>query len=203
LVVGTRSGSELREVPANSVKYRFGETIKISVGQLKNLLREAFLLEEKGELPEESDDSLDSQVDRYLSQYEGEAKSSKTEGLDFRMLTRRILGEAGEDEEEGGDVAGEPAKLALEDIDIDSFANGVVRLIENYDSLLEVRSTLARRAINFVAKSYDPEVVEALKTTLRDDHGIVPGESEQDTEDELYTAPRAARAGDGGGGAAA
>ena len=186
---------------------------KITVGELKKLLREALLREDDAQTAEqESDDSLDVQVDRYLAQYEGEAKSAKTEGFDFRMMTRRILNEAGEDEDEeggdedagdeGGDEAGEPTKLTLEDIDVGSFANSIVRLVDNYDSLLEVRSTLARRAINFIAKTYGPEVVEALKKTLRDDHGLVPGESEQDTEDEQFTAPGADRAGEGGAGGA-
>lgn len=184
---------------------------KVRIRDLKRLIREGLLREEEGDAQaaeQESDDSLDAQVDRYLAQYEGEAKSSKKEGRDFRMLTRRILGEAGEDEE-GGDEgggdeapAGEPAKLSLDDIDIESFANGVVRLIDNYDSLLEVRSTLARRAINFVAKSYAPDVVEALKQTLRDDHGLVPGESKEDVEDEDFPAPAADRAGSGGEGGA-
>lgn len=188
----------------------------ISIGDLKKMLREALLREDdSAELKEDGNDSLDSQVDRFLGQYEGEAKSAKAEGRDFRMLTRRILNEAGEDEDEGGDDedagaddagddaadAGEPAKMSMDDIDIDSFANSVVRLVENYDSLLEVRSTLARRAINFISKSYEPEVVEALKQVLRDDHGLIPGESEETMDDERFPAPGADRAGDGGGGA--
>jgi hypothetical protein len=172
----------------------------IRLGDLKRLLRER-LLREEGEnaLPKETDDSLDAQVDRYLAQYEGEAKSSKTEGRDFRMLTRRILSEAEEDEE-GGDEAEPPAKLTLEDIDIESFVNGVVRLIDNYDSLLEVRSTLARRAKNFLGKNYAPDVVEAFEQVLRDDHGIVAGKAEEDVEAEDFPAPGADRAGEGGAG---
>lgn len=183
---------------------------KIRFGELKRLVREALLREEEGDeqaAEHEQDDSLDAQVDRYLAQYEGEAKSSKQEGRDFRMLTRRILGEAEGDEDEGGDESGDaaaepPTKLTLDDLDVESFANSIVRLIDNYDSLLEVRSTLARRAINFIAKSYSPDVVEALKQSLRDDHGLVPGESKEDVDDEAYPAPAADRAGSGGEGGA-
>lgn len=174
--------------------------------------------------PKEGDDSLDTQVDRYLGQYEGEAKTSKKEGRDFRMMLRRLLSEAGEDEDDdkkdddkpadddaglggddplgGDDDAAAPSKLGPDAIDIQEFANGVVRLIENYDSLLEVRSTLARRAINFIGKTYSPEVVESLKSTLRDDHGLVPGESDKDVSDEEFPAPAADRAGEGGAGGA-
>lgn len=185
---------------------------KIRIGDLRRLLREQLLREEEGDTQaaeQESNDSLDAQVDRYLAQYEGEAKTAKQEGRDFRMLTRRILGEAGEDEEEGGDEGGDddaaaeaPAQLTMDDIDVESFANSVVRLVDNYDSLLEVRSTLARRAINFITKTYGPEVVEALKKTLRDDHGLVPGESPEDVADEDFPAPAADRAGSGGEGGA-
>lgn len=181
------------------------------------------LLHEEGETPagtdqnpehEEGDDSLDSQVDKYLGQYEAESKSAKKEGMDFRMMTRRLLGEAGDDDagddEAKGDAdkpAGDagattPGKMTMDDINIESFANDIIRLIDNYDSLLEVRSTLARRAINFVAKAYEPEVVEEFKRVLREEHGLVPGESQMDTDAEEFTAPAADRAGSGGEGGA-
>ncbi len=176
-------------------------------GVAESLIREA----EGDAAPQEESDSLDSQVDRYLAQYEGEAKTAKTEGLDFRMMTRRFLNEAGEDEEdeeeepaaaEEPEAPTEPTKMTLEDIDLQSFANSVIRLVDNYDSLLEVRSTLARRAINFVAKAYDPDVVEELKRVLRDEHGLIPGESPMDTDAEEFVAPAADRAGSGGEGGA-
>jgi len=173
---------------------------KIRLGDLKKLLRESLLREEEevvDQPEEEGDDSLDSQVDRFLAQYENEAKSSKTEGKDFRMLTRRILDEAEGDEKEDDDALGGegPSKPTLDDIDVESFANSVVRLIDNYDSLLEVRSTLARRAINFIAKTYSPDVAEALSDSLRDNHGLVPGKSEQDVHADEFEAPAAERAG--------
>jgi len=173
------------------------------------------LLREEGEMPpspsekEEGSDSIDSQVDRYLAQYESEAKVSKNEGLDFRLMTRRFLIEAGDEGEDegGGDekpeepaVPEEPTKLTLDDLDVESFANSLVRLIENYDSLLEVKSTLARRAMNFIGKSYSPEVVDALKEKLREDHGLVPGESKEDVDNEEFVAPLADRSGGESGG---
>lgn len=170
----------------------------------KGCFGESLLREEEGDTPDETDDSLDMQVDRYLSQYEGEAKSSKKEGLDFRMLTRRIVSEAEGDEEgdEGdtSDVAEEPSKLTMDDIDVESFANGVARLIDNYDSLLEVRSTLVRRAKNFLSRNYDQDVAFAFEQSMRDDHGIAPGSSSLDLAAEEFPAPAADRAGDGGGG---
>ena len=70
--------------------------------KMVRLLREA---EKKPEL-ERGEDSLDDQIDKYLISYESEAQKAKTEGLDFRMMTRRFLLEAEEDEEGEKDEAG-------------------------------------------------------------------------------------------------
>lgn len=161
---------------------------------------------------EETGASLDEQVDRYLSQYEKNAKSSgPMEGIDWRSDVRRFLTEAEGDEEEpppdeegGEDAAPEveaPTKLGVNDIDVEDFANNVGRLVDNYDSLLEVRSTLVRRAINFVAETYDDEVVRLLKSSLREQHGLVPGVSKDELDAEEFKAPRAGEAGPGGGAA--
>lgn len=185
--------------------------------------------EDGSSLPKEMNDSLDKQVDRYFTQYESEAKSSgdsggglpadlPTESVDFRTMTRQWLSEAGQgdqggddagdDDTGGGDTGGgdEPLsdddnKLTLEDIDVESFADSVVRLIENYDSLLEVQSTLVRRAKNFLSKTYDTDVTEMFEKVLRETHGIVAGESKQDVADEDFVAPKADRAGEGPPGA--
>jgi uncharacterized membrane-anchored protein YhcB (DUF1043 family) len=186
---------------------------------LARLLREAEEVEEK----EKGEDSLDSQIDNYLSSYESEAKLLKKEGRDYRSLVRRFLTEADEDEEEkdeeekkdeekgdedkdkGGDEedkeSEEPKKLSLEDIDPGSFSDSVVRLIENYDNLLEVRNTILRRASNFLAKTYEKEVVDSFKESLAERHGIEMNKSSFEKEEE-FVAPNADRAGSSPGGGA-
>lgn len=179
--------------------------MRTTIGQLKRMIREGLLLEASDDVLEEGD-SLDSQVDRYLSQYESESKSSKNEGKDFRAFMRRFLREAEGDEEKEDDVSKDeeqpPTKISSDKLDVESFAGSVMRLIDNYDSLLEFRTTVAKRAINFLAKSYEPDVVESFKSVMRDDYGVVPGESEQDVKDDNYAAPAADRAGPSPGGAA-
>ncbi len=186
-------------------------------GYFKRMARQLLKEEDAVETapPIEGGDSLDAQVDRYLADYEAQSKTAKQEGFDFHRMTRRLLSEAGEDEEkpaeDGGDdlsglggddaaVAG-PSKATLEDIDMEEFCNSVARLIENYDNLLEMRSTLIRRSINFISKSYDQATVDSLEDLLRNKHGLVDGESKQDVEDEQFIAPPADRAGPGGAGA--
>lgn len=185
---------------------------KVQESPLQQLVR--LLREDDQNLPEkETGDSLDAQVDRYLSDYEASSRTAKHEGRDFRRTVKRLMSEAGDDDELdlGGDDAGgeaetetepapEPTKPSAGDIDIEEFANSVARLIQNYDTLLEVQSTLIRRATNFVSKNYDQTVIDGFETAMRDKHGLVDGETKQEVDDEMFAAPAADRAGPGGAG---
>ena len=163
---------------------------------LAQLLREASDEDMKSS-HEDGEDSVDAQIDHYLIEYESEAKSKQNEGLDWRRITRRIV-EAGKGEEKNV----QHKKLSEDDIEIESFVESVVRLIENSESLLELRNTILRRAANFLDKNYEPEVVEQYKNLLRDSYDVEIGKSAKDTEEE-FSAPAADRAGVnlGGGGA--
>lgn len=174
------------------------------------LRRIARLLREAKEEKEEGQDSIDSQIDSFFSDYEAESRNSKNEGKDFRMLVRRFLIEAEEDKEEDKDKEekdkkdekeeeeekpAEPEKLTIDDINVDTFADNVVRLIDNYDSLLEIRNAILRRSINFLLKGYSPDVAEAYRTTLEERHGLQAGKSKYEEEDEDFQPPPADRAG--------
>jgi hypothetical protein len=147
----------------------------------------------------ESGDSLDAQVDKYLTDYEHEAKATQREGLDIRAITRRLL-EADDEPEQGAISAsgGTAVQSGADEIDIESFSNSVVRLIENPENLLEFRDTILKRAANFLSKAYSSDVVDEFKRVMREGHGIEIGKSSFDIEDG-YEAPRAAQAGPGGG----
>lgn len=166
----------------------------------------------------EGEDSLDAQIDKFFVNYESEAKNLQQEGLDFRMLTRRILMEEDEEEEsseadedeadsesseesdEGSDE--EPEKLTSEDINVQSFVTDVMRLVDNYDSLLEVKNTILRRAAKYLEKSYDEQTVELFKEELLESYGLEIGVSKTEREDSLeFQPPKAAAAGPMGGSA--
>lgn len=159
--------------------------------------------------PQEGGDSLDAQIDRLLADYETSSKTAKKEGRDFRMTTRRLF--EADDDDNDVDISDDsseepaepeaPAKATIDDIDVEEFTNNVARLIQNYDNLLEIKNTLIRRAITFISKGYDQATVDALVRLLRNEHGLVDGESKQDVEDEMFKAPPAERAGPGGAGA--
>lgn len=164
----------------------------------------------------EGEDSLDAQVDRYFVDFEAEAQNLKKEGTDFRMFMRRFLTEAEDDEEEaegdedaaeeGGDdelsdmLGGEPeeqeaappAKLKTDDIDMTNFVAGVMRLVDNYDNLLEVRNTILRRAAKFIKEKYEPDALALFKEELLESFGAEIGKSDKDMEDNLDV-PGAAR----------
>jgi len=178
---------------------------RINALKLKKIIQEQvkLVLEEKEK--KEVEDSLDQQVDALLASYESESKIKKNEGLDFRMMTRRFLSssaktllEAEDENKKDEEDSGEKKKLTIEDIDVEDFASRVARMIENYDSLLEIRNTLARRAVNFLIENYEEDVVNEFKNVLEDVHDIAIGKSNAEIEDENFQAPPADRAGGGG-----
>jgi hypothetical protein len=218
--------------------------VRTTIGKLRRLLDEGaiarlvLLTEEDDSIAHEegaSGDSLDSQIDRYLNQYESDSKKAdgdvsgmggdvpsvdQMESLDWSDLVKGVVineaGEADKDAEEtpeeeapGADaMTGEETdKLGIDKLDVEKFANDVVRLIDNYDSLLEVRSTLLRRASNFLKKNYSDDVLKAFTDTLRDDHGMEAGNDVGAINADKFPAPAADRAngsaapGAGGGGA--
>lgn len=162
-----------------------------------------------------SGESLDAQVDRYFGEYETAAKKAdgdvedpstdQMESIDWRDLVKgRVLSEAPEDDPppDAGDAApgaaamtgDDDTKPGLDKLDVEKFANDVARLIQNYDSLLEVRSTLLRRAKTFLAKNYSDDVVNGFEDTMRDDHAMEAGTSSEEIDDTRFTSPAADRA---------
>lgn len=150
----------------------------------------------------ETGDSLDAQVDKYLLDYENDAKGAssepKTESRRRRSLKRLHEADDGDDTitAAGGTAAGASEN---KDIDVEKFAASVARLIQNPDNLIEFKDTLMKRAANYLKKAYPDDVVEGFNKVMRDQFQLEAGKSEFDMEDE-FEAPRAAQAGPGGGG---
>lgn len=166
---------------------------RLTVGELKALLRESLngVIVEADE-DEKSDeatqeeqpqqevdrdvgDSIDAQVDKYLIGYESSAKASMNEGLDFRAMTYSFLNEESVDTGNG--------------IDVHSFASDVARLIENYDSLLELKDTILKRATNFLKKVYDQTVVDQFTEVMDEQFELKDGESDIDRELDVDVPP--------------
>ena len=185
---------------AKESKLKLSQLRKLIVEEVKRSLLEVGEKDKK----EEGEDSLDSQIDKYLIDYEVESKPIKAENKDFRTMIRQFLSEAEEDDsKEDADADEEDAdkeelkKLTIEDLDVNSFIDNVVRLIENYDSLLEVQSTILCRATNFLLKGYEPDVAKAFKEIASERYDLQIGKSKYEIEDDEYERPIADRAGSG------
>lgn len=167
--------------------------------ELARLLREA----EEEPKKEEGEDSVDAQIDKYLSQYESQAKEdskAKVEAVSYGKMTYdwRRLTEAEDDEKKDE----EPEKTKLEDINMVSFVSDVMRLVENYESLLEIKNTVLRRAANYLSSNYEGDALQSFKDQLQESYGIEIGQSESEKDDEVQP-PKAGAAGPMAGGGAA
>lgn len=180
--------------------------MKTTLGDLKRLIREAL----DSDVPESdtTKDSLDSQIDSYLIDFEKDAKSNdgpdarsrqQQEGFDLRSF---LLAEDDDKKDDAGNEPTQTPKQTNTDLNVENFVNGVVRLVENYDSMLEVKNTILRRAEIFLDKQYDSETIESFKTALKDNHGLVIGQSKEESDAENFQAPAADRAGPSSGGGA-
>jgi len=171
-----------------------------SLKELARLLREA----EETPKKEAGEDSVDSQIDKYLSQYESQAKEesqTKFESASYERMTwdwRKLI----EADDEGKDKAKVPEKAKLEDINMGSFVSDVMRLVDNYESLLEIKNTILRRAANYLSGNYEGDALQSFKDELLESYGIEIGQSESEKEDEIQS-PKAGAAGPMSGGGAA
>jgi hypothetical protein len=157
--------------------------------------------------PAETGDSLDSQVDRYLTDYEREAgggtgavPTAMPESFSFRDMTRSfLLREAPDPNPTAISAAGgtSPTAGQVAGFNVEGFANSVIRLVNNYDNLIEVKNTLIKRATNFLAKGgHGDDVLEQFKAILRDQHGVEADKTDLEMDAE-FQAPPADRAGPG------
>jgi hypothetical protein len=154
--------------------------VKIKVKALKRLI-ENMLLEEENtdEMPQEEGDSVDSQIDAKLTQFESDSSTSSVKEED--------------------DVGVE--KKTQEDINVESFATDVVRLVENFENLIEFKNVVMRRAKNFLKKVYSQEVIKLFEDEMKK-QGFAISKSSLDIADEDFPAPDAERSGASAGGGA-
>lgn len=177
-----------------------------NVTTFSNLIREADdALPPNPALKPELGDSVDAQIDKKLIEYEQTAKPSgeANESIDYRQLIHRMLREADEEPDAGGDddlasaLGGDDStdevanakQLSLNDIDIYEFASNVARLIDNVENLLEFRDTIMKRSMNFLKKSYDASVLEQYTQVMDKQFDIVIGEDDVDKEFEITPPP--------------
>jgi hypothetical protein len=157
----------------------------MTLAEIKKLLSESLIKEASVELREDNGDSVDLQIDKFLMDYESQATAAlKNESVNFFEMTKNFLLEKEEKE---------PAVKTSKEIDLKSFGADVARLVDNASSLLELRSAILRRAINYLVENYDDETVRRFKVLMEDEFDMAPGESE--VVDEPEPVPTAGEAG--------
>jgi len=140
--------------------------------------------EEVDVTPEEEyalSDSIDQELNALLVDFEEEARKSavvnRPEELE-ETVYRRLF------------------EAAAEDIDLNSFAGNVARLVKNYQNLIDWESVILNKAESFINNHYGEDTARVLLDILEDDYDI----AKQGKEEELPPAPIAVGArGEGGG----
>lgn len=105
----------------------------------------------------------------------------------------------------GGAGGGEAPKGVAETapvpkINIREFAEGVARLANNYQTLLDPKSVILTRAMFYISKNYSPRLAKEMMSILERDFDLTPKNQTQQKK-EIPRAPSQANAGpDSGGG---
>ena len=100
------------------------------------------------------------------------------------------------------EVAAAEVEVSENQLDIDLFSNDVARLINNYDSLMDMESIIFNKAKEFLIIKYGDGVADAFSEILKIKHGLDFAAEIQDLEDIADAAPLAVgAAGSAGGGA--
>jgi len=86
------------------------------------------------------------------------------------------------------------------DFDVETFATNVARLIDNYETLLDIEQAIYYRAIEILKKNYGDEFVDAFKQIMHDRYRMDFGDVRADPVKDQ--APLALGAGGEGGGGA-
>ena len=95
---------------------------------------------------------------------------------------------------------GDAAKTApVPRINIRLFAQGVARLVNNYQSLVDPKRVILNRAQAYIAKNYSTRLAKELMNILERDFDLSP-KTKAERKEEVPPAPRAGRAGPEGGG---
>ena len=126
--------------------------MKTSVRLLRSLIA-ATLNEGIGETaPGLSKESVDEQIDTQLVSFEKNSIGEDEFELD--------VNEGMEDDDEESEF------------DLVRFSNKLARLVHNYDSILDIKTVILYRAVQYVEENHDTAKAEELKKRLSDIHGL-------------------------------
>lgn len=129
-------------------------------------------------------DKLDTELSSVFTGFETRARKKASLAVESKRFS--IMSILREESEPGAD----------QDFDLDQFADDTARLIQNYDSLLDMEAIIYNKAKQFLTDKYGSEVASSLREILVDRYGIDFMEDEPGLEEPIAVVG----AGGGGGG---
>lgn len=161
------------------------------------------LLEKKKKVIEKKykDDSVDNIIDKMLMDYEEDGLKIKKENFNLRNYFLSSLLSEAEEEKKKKDKKKEEKEIPLRknpdyEFDVHVFVNNVARLAENYDSLLDMRDLILKRAYNFVQKNYNKDIAKEFERYLMKNFEMQIDRSKIEQEYD-FIAPYSKRSGGG------
>ena len=140
--------------------------------------------------------SVDRQILRQIMDAErtavklGKGQAAMTAMESIERASMRFLFEA-EGDPAADPAAGEEAGTSEDGeknppIDVGVFATEIMRLVKNYDTLLDIPSVIVNRATEYLTVKYDEKTAESFKSVLRDDFDYepAPDDTSEDSESE-------------------
>jgi len=104
-------------------------------------------------------------------------------------------GDTGGGDSGGGTEPGAEAAVApVPKINIRHFAEGIARLVNNYQTLIDPKSVILTRAMYYISKNYSPKLAKEMMGILERDFDLTPKTMTQQNN-EIPAAPRQANAG--------
>ena len=155
--------------------------------------------EEENEVDVDPDDEvelhkpLEAQVDNMLADFEMSALKSSLINVDEMTVDENLW-------------LNTPLSFLLVEVDdageldVQQFAVDVARLIQNYESLLDIESAIYYRAIALLERNYDQATADAFRDVMQSRYGF---EFDDVRDDPAENAPPFAPGAGGGGGGAA
>lgn len=144
--------------------------------KLYELIRELLILEADPSTDDAPADEAEDVEKKPTRQYRELPDGS----LDAVVDALLVKAEAGEDED---------GKTAPQPFDVTKFSGEVARIVENFDSLVDISAIVVRRALNYVGTHSGADAADQLEEILETRYGI-----SQERADEPQP-PRAERAG--------
>lgn len=104
--------------------------------------------------------------------------------------------------DDGGDdtESNPPEVVPVPKINIRKFAEGVARLVNNYQTLIDPKSLILNRAMFYISKNYSPRLAKEMVNILERDFDLT-AKTKKQVQGDYPAAPRAGNSGpDNGGG---